>query len=151
MHKLIKIILMKILWNFQGDFWKNLQSITEISKEKLQRSHKEILEIFGALLKIHPGRFKALSGTENTANIFQNNILLLSPLTTYSMKTMIASLLAFLQRVYIKNIIDKYRYKKIFDTPITTFIGIIFKYNLYFCSVQSLNLLFHSSRYIIIF
>ncbi len=60
--------------------------------EKLQKNHKEIREIFGALSKISPGRFKALSGIENTANIFQNNILLVSPLTTYSMKTMFASL-----------------------------------------------------------
>ncbi len=42
-------------------------------REKLQRNPKEILEIFGTLSKICPGRFKALSGTENTANIFQNN------------------------------------------------------------------------------
>ncbi len=79
MHKLLKIILMEILWNFQGDFWKNLQRIMETSNnftETLQRNPKEILEVFGALSKICPGRFKAVSGTENTANIFQNNILL---------------------------------------------------------------------------
>ncbi len=78
----LKIILMKILWNFQGDFWKNLQRITETLNyfiEKLQRNPKEILEIFGALSKICTGHFKVLSGTENTANIFQNNILLVSP------------------------------------------------------------------------
>ncbi len=100
---------MGILQNFQGDFWKNLQRITETSNnfiEKLQRNPKEILEIFGALLKICPGRFKALSGTENTANIFQNNILLVSPLNIYSMKTMFASLLVFLQRIYIENTIS---------------------------------------------
>ncbi len=50
-----------------------------------------------------PARFKALSRTGNTANIFQNNILLVSPVTTYSMKMMFATLLAFLQCVYIKN------------------------------------------------
>ncbi len=38
--------------------------------EKLQRNPKEILEIFEALSKICPGRFKALSCTKNTANIF---------------------------------------------------------------------------------
>ncbi len=126
---------MEILCNFQGDFWKNLQRITQTSNnfiEKLQRNLKEILEIFGVLSKICPGGFKALSGTENSANIFQNNILLVSPLTTYSMKAMFASLLAFLQRVNIKNNIDKYqyyryfqknvnkyRYEKIFDISIT--------------------------------
>ncbi len=75
---------MEIFGNFQGDFWKNLQWITETSNnftEKLQRNPKEIQEIFGAHSKICPGCFKALSGTENTANIFQNNILLVSPLT----------------------------------------------------------------------
>ncbi len=100
---------MEILWNFQGDFWKNLQRITKTSNnfiEKLGRNPKEILEISGALSKIYLERFKALSGTENTSNIFQNNILLVSPLTTYSMKTMFASLLAILWSVYIKNTIS---------------------------------------------
>ncbi len=95
-------------WNFQGNFWKNLQRITETSItfiEKLQRNPTEILKIFGAHSKKYPGRFNALPGTENTANIFQNNILLVSPLTIYCMKMMCASLLAFLQRVYIKNTI----------------------------------------------
>ncbi len=97
---------MEILWNFQGDFWKNLQIITETSNnfiEELQRNPKEILEIFVAPSKICPGRFKALSGTENSANIFGSNILLVIPLTTYFMKMMFASLLVFLRRVYIKN------------------------------------------------
>ncbi len=74
--------------------------------EKLQRNAKEILEIFGAFSKICPGSFKALSGTENTAKIFRNNILLVSPLTIHSMKIMFASLLAFLRCVYIKNTIS---------------------------------------------
>ncbi len=88
---------MEILCNFQGDFWKNLHRIMETSSnfiEKLQRNPKKILEIFGALSKICPWCFKALSGTENTANIFQNNILLVSP-SIYSMRTMFALLLAF--------------------------------------------------------
>ncbi len=67
MHKLLKIILMEISLNFQGDFWKNLQRITENSNnfiEKLPRNPKEILEIFGTLSKICSGRFKPLSDTE---------------------------------------------------------------------------------------
>ncbi len=99
---------MEILWNFKGDFWKNLQRITTNYKnfiEKLQRNAKKILEIF-ALWKKCPWCFKALSSTENTANIFQNNILLVSSLTTYSIKTMLALLLAFLQCVCIKNTIS---------------------------------------------
>ncbi len=62
LQKLLKIILTEILWNFQGDFWKNSQRITETSDnfiEKLHRNHKEILEIFGALSKICLGRFEA--------------------------------------------------------------------------------------------
>ncbi len=100
---------MKILRNFRGDFWENQQSIKETSNnfiEKLQRNPKEIQKIFGAFSKICPGCFEALSGTENTANIFQNIILFVSPLTTYSTKKMFASLQAFLQRVYIKNTIS---------------------------------------------
>ncbi len=91
----MKIILTGILRNFQGDFWKNLQRITETLNnfiEKLQRNPKEILEIFGALSKICPGHFNALCGTENSANIFQSDILLVSPLTTHTMKNMFASL-----------------------------------------------------------
>ncbi len=97
---------MEILWNFQGDFWKNMQRITETSNnliEKLQENPKEILEIFDALWKIWPVLFNALSSTENIANIFQNNILLVSPLTTYSIKTMFASLLAFAACLYKKH------------------------------------------------
>ncbi len=86
-----------------------MQRITETLNnfiEKLLRNPKEILEIFGALSKICPGRFKALSGAENTANIFQNNILLVTPLSIYFMKTMFTSLLAFLRHVYVKNTIS---------------------------------------------
>ncbi len=90
---------------------------------KLQRNPKEILEIFEALSKICQVRFEGLSGTENTANIFQNNILLVvSPLTAYCMKRLFALFLAFLWCVYIKkkkHNIDKYRYKKIFDILIS--------------------------------
>ncbi len=101
--------MIEILWNFQSDLWKNLQRITETPNnfiEKLQRNLKEILEIFGTLSKICPGHFKALSGTETTADIFRNNILLVSLLTTYSMKTMFTSLLTFLRCVHIKNTIS---------------------------------------------
>ncbi len=56
--------------------------------------------------KICSGHFKALFGTENTATIFPNNNFLVGPLPTYFMKAMFASLLAFLQRVYIKNTIS---------------------------------------------
>ncbi len=86
-----------------------MQRIKETSNnfiEKLRRNPKEILEIFGTLLKIWTGRFKALSDTENTANIYQSNILLVGPLTTYSMKTMFASLLVFLWCVYLENTIS---------------------------------------------
>ncbi len=56
--------------------------------------------------------------------IFQNNILLVCPLITYSVKMIFASLLAFLLLVYIKkHNIDKYRYEKIFDIPISNCCG----------------------------
>ncbi len=91
---------------FKVTFGRTCKEFTETSNnfiEKLQRNPEEILEIIEVLSKICPGRFKALFGTENTANIFQNNILLVSPLTTKSMKTMFASLLAFLRGVCMKN------------------------------------------------
>ncbi len=94
---------MEILLKFQGDFWKNLRRITKTSNnfiEKLQRKLKEVLKIFGALSRICPGCFKALSGTENTANIFQNNILLVSPLTTYSVKIFDIPITTLLMRIH---------------------------------------------------
>ncbi len=132
MHKPLKIILKEILWNIQGDFWKNFQRITETSNnfiEKLQRNSKEILEIFGALSKICPLRFKAFSCTENTANIFQNNILLVNPLTiilhgndvSFTFGVFAACLYKkhnINKYRYFQKNIDNYQYEKMFDIPI---------------------------------
>ncbi len=61
-HKLLKNILMKILWNFQDDFWKNLRRTTETSNnfiEKLQRTPEKFWKYLGRSWKYTQGRFKA--------------------------------------------------------------------------------------------